>query len=83
VYEEERLAEAIRYSYKWESIFKSNLRYKKPFIINGYELNDQFDEDMSQMREPATDMADLIDFNDLSSDDQDLRREKLEKDKAH
>ena len=41
-YFEEEYLETLRYTYKWENHFKDNLRYKKPFIINGYEINEWF-----------------------------------------
>jgi hypothetical protein len=46
-------------------MFKANLRYKKPFIINGYELNDMFaeEQELNQMRVPAEDIADLEDID--------------------
>ena len=67
------MSEAIKYTYKWEPNFKKSLRYKKPFIINGYELNDWFAEEQEELklRGPPMDEYDLSMpiTSDMSSDE--------------
>ena len=40
-----RLSERLRYTYNWPEFFKTGLKYKKPFIINGHEFREPIDMD--------------------------------------
>ena len=43
-----RLREALDYTFQsqtgWKKVFEKVIKYRKPFIINGYEINDWFRE---------------------------------------
>jgi hypothetical protein len=67
-----RKKQELSYSYQgWESYFKK-LRYKKPFVINGYEINDFYKEDLDL--ETERDEANLpnlpMNGDGLSSDEE-------------
>jgi hypothetical protein len=65
------LKHTLEYTYEpgWIRSFKNSLRYKKPFIVNGYEMNDWFKEDTEIRRreqgmldDAEDDMYDLQDM---------------------
>ena len=75
------LSHVLEYTYEpgWPKSFKNSLRYKKPFIVNGYEVNQWFKEDYAQRRrergllndDEEDTMQSLMD--ELSSDEEEER----------
>jgi len=48
LFHEELLQGTIRYTHKWDTHFSKNLKYKQPYIVNGYEMKDWFFEELEK-----------------------------------
>lgn len=56
----------------WVKEFKNNMPYKRPFVINGYEINEMFKTQRAQGFHHEDEKA-VIDEQSLSSDEEEMR----------